>query len=53
MRKRLLLLSVVLAAVLCAAVPGAASAINTTGGEFDGNDHPTVGEISVPVQIRL
>jgi secreted trypsin-like serine protease len=47
MLKRHILLALMLAAIGCAALPGGASAINTTGGEFDGNDHPAVGALLV------
>ena len=44
MLKRSILLMCLLAAFACA-LPGTASAINTTGGVFDGDDHPEVGAL--------
>ena len=41
------------AALACAALPGAAGAINTTGGEFDGNDHPEVGGLLIDTDDGL
>jgi secreted trypsin-like serine protease len=47
MLKRHILFWLILAVIGCAALPGAAGAINTTGGEFDGTDHAAVGGLLV------
>ena len=53
MLKRRFLVPVMLTALACAALPGAAGAINTTGGEFDGDDHPAVGGLLVETDAGL